>query len=54
MTALPIKFYGDPSNCVDELRRLNKQAKRKDERARINKGLRIRALVKQAKRGGSR
>ena len=54
MTALPRKFYGDPAECVDDLRRLKARAKRKAERARINKGLRIRALVKQAKNGGSR
>jgi hypothetical protein len=37
MTALPIKFYRDPSECVDDLRRINEQNKRKSERVRMKK-----------------
>ena len=51
MTALPSRFYGDPVECVDELRRISEAAKKQAERDRLHKGRRIRALVKQAKRG---
>jgi len=47
MTALPAVMYRDPSAVVDELRK----ARRKAERERMNKGRRIRALVKQAMKG---
>ena len=47
MTALPAVMYRDPSDVVDELRK----ARRKAERERLNKGRRIRALVKQAMKG---
>lgn len=49
--ALPYRFYGDPAECADEMRELKKRAKRKAERDRINKGRRIRALVKLAMKG---
>lgn len=48
MKALPKRFYGDPAECVDELRRLEELAKRAAERTLILKRLRIRGLVKQA------
>lgn len=51
MSVLPSRFYRDPSENVDEMRRIEEQAKRKAERARINKGRRIRALVKLAMKG---
>lgn len=51
MTALPSMFYGDPADCVDEMRRIRAAAKKQAERDRLHKGRRIRALVKQAKRG---
>ncbi len=51
MSALPARFYGDPSTVVDELRRIEEQAKRKQERLRIYKGQRIRALVKLEMKG---
>lgn len=51
---LPSRFYGDPADVVDEMRRIAAQAKRKAERDRINKGRRIRALVKQAMNGSKR
>lgn len=51
MKALPFKFYGDPADCVDTLRKLNEVGRRDKERVRILKGLRIRALVKQAMKG---
>lgn len=52
MSALPSRFYRDPADCVDEMRSLGAQAKRKAERARINKGRRIRALVREVMRNG--
>lgn len=52
MKALPAIFYRDPADCVDELRSLNEQAKRKAERERLNKGRRIRALVREVMRKG--
>lgn len=48
---LPSRFYRDPSECVDEMRKITDQTKRKAERDRISKGRRIRALVKQAMKG---
>lgn len=54
MSALPFRFYGDPVEVVDEMRRLTDQAKRKAERERLNKARRIKALVKQAMRGVKR
>lgn len=51
MSVLPKRFYGDPSECVDEVRKLREAGERKAERARLNKGRRIRASVKLAMRG---
>jgi hypothetical protein len=51
MTALPKVFYGDPSECVDEIRKMRDAAKRQAERNRQHKSRRIRALVKLAMRG---
>lgn len=51
MSALPSRFYGDPANCVDEMRKIHEAAKIQAERDRLNKGRRIRALVKLAMRG---
>jgi hypothetical protein len=48
---LPQRFYGDPAECVDELRKIHEQQKRKADRTRIYKGQRIRALVKQVMKG---
>lgn len=48
MKALPARFYRDPIDCVDEMRRVNEAAKRQAEKDRLNKGRRIRALVKRA------
>jgi hypothetical protein len=54
MIALPLRFYGDPADCVDEMRRISEAAKKQAERDRVHKGRRIRALVKQAmKKGGA-
>jgi hypothetical protein len=44
---LPKLFYGDPSNCIDQLRRM----RQKYLQIRKMKSLRIQALVKQAKKG---
>ena len=52
MKALPARFYRDPLECVDELRRANEAAKRQADKDRLNKGRRIRALVKQAMTNG--
>lgn len=48
---LPSRFYGDPVDCVDECRRITEARLRQEERERIHKGRRIRALVKLAKEG---
>lgn len=57
--ALPRQFYGDPVECVDELRRVLKVGsdieKRKADLHRLHKGRRIRALVRKVmKNGGGR
>ena len=49
---LPSRFYGDPADVVDEMRSLGAQEKRKADRVRINKGRRIRALVREVMRKG--
>jgi hypothetical protein len=56
INALPAICYRDPAESLDELRRINERAKRKAEQERINKGRRIRALVKKVmnKGGGNR
>lgn len=51
MKVLPARFYGDPAEVVDEMRKHTEQTKRKADRIRIYKGQRIRALVKQAMKG---
>ena len=51
MTALPKWLYGDPAEAVDDFRKLRERAERQAEQLRINKGRRIRALVKQAMKG---
>lgn len=52
MKALPSMFYRDPSESLDELRRLREVAKRQAERLRRHKRMRIRALVSKAMREG--
>lgn len=51
MSALPSRFYGDPMNCVDEMRKISRAVEIQAERDRLNKGRRIRALVKLAMKG---
>lgn len=51
MKVLPSRFYGDPADVVDEMRKISEQDKRKKDRARIHKGQRIRNLVKLAMKG---
>jgi len=51
MSTLPKRFYGDPAERVEEMSRLKEVGQRDKERTRIWKGLRIRALVKQAMKG---
>ena len=52
---LESRFHLDPSDCVDELRKINDATEEKKkvlaERYRIIKGRRIREKVKQAMRG---
>ncbi len=50
--ALPSQFYRDPSECVEVVNNIRKAAKRKADRARKNKSMRIQALVKQAMKNG--
>lgn len=52
MSALPARFYGDPANCADEMRKINVAAARQAERDRLNKGRRIRALVRGVMNNG--
>jgi hypothetical protein len=51
MKVLPRRFYGDPVDVVDELRRISELAKKHAERDRLHKSRRIRVLVKQAMKG---
>ncbi len=51
MSALPSLFYGDPAECLDEIRRIKAAAKKQAERDRLHKGRRIRVLVKAAMNG---
>jgi hypothetical protein len=55
MKVLPFRFYGDPAEVADELKQITEvcepRIRRNNERTRILKGQRIRALVKQAMRG---
>jgi hypothetical protein len=48
MRVLPSRFYGDPVDCVDERIRISEATKRQEDRDRIHKGRRIRALVRKA------
>lgn len=52
MSALPAFFYGDPVDCVDEIRRIKAAAKKQAERDRLHKGRRIKALVNQVMKNG--
>lgn len=52
MSALPKRFYGDPSECVDEMRRMTERAKRDAAQMRRNKSLRIQALVRVVMKNG--
>lgn len=45
------RFWGDPANCVDELRKRNEAEKVRKECRRFKKQRRIRMLVKNAKQG---
>lgn len=55
MKALPYRFYGDPADVADEMRKITEVCEprivRQKERTRILKGQRIRALVNQAMKG---
>lgn len=53
MSALLGRLYGDPANVADELRKARAAAERQAERDRLHKGRRIRALVRQAMKGGN-
>lgn len=43
INVLPSRFYGDPADCVDEMRKLAEFAKRQAVRDRRHKSLRIQA-----------
>lgn len=47
MAAFPSRFYGDPSDNIDELRKLREADLKRKDRERVHKRRRIRALVKQ-------
>lgn len=51
MTALPSRFYGDPSNCCDEWRKLTELAAKQQERIRQQKRRKIQRLTRQAMKG---
>lgn len=51
VNVLPSRFYGDPADCVDELRRLGDFAKRQALRERRHKSMRIQASVRKAMEG---
>jgi hypothetical protein len=52
VTALPKRFYGDPSENVDELRKLREVDLKRKDKERVHKRRRIRALVKQVMKNG--
>jgi hypothetical protein len=52
--ALPARFYGDPANVCDELRRLSDFAEVLRQREIVRKQRRIKSLVKAAKAGKGR
>jgi hypothetical protein len=54
MSALPSRFYGNPMDCADEMRKITQAGKRQAERDRLHKGRRIRALVKGLMNGKSK
>lgn len=49
---LPKVFYGDPAECLDEIRRMRAAADRAARRLRAHKARRIRALVREVLRNG--
>lgn len=54
MEILESWMYGDPLDVMDRLRKAREAARKQAERDRLHKGRRIRALVKQAMKGGKR
>jgi hypothetical protein len=51
MSALPRRFYGNPVDCVDEMRKISRAAEIQAARDRLHKSRRIRALLKEAMKG---
>jgi hypothetical protein len=51
INVLPSRFYGDPADCVDEMRKLSEFAKKQAIRDRRYKSMRIQASVKKAIEG---
>ncbi len=49
--ALPSRFYGDPSNNVEEVTKLKERSVKRSEIERLNKGRRIRLLVRNVMKG---
>ncbi len=52
MTVFPARFYGDPSNNVDENRRQEAMDKKREARRKKKKRRRIRKLTEQAIKNG--
>jgi hypothetical protein len=50
--ALPSMMYGDPAECLDQIRHLRTKAKRKAELDRKHKSMRIQASVRKVMRDG--
>lgn len=50
--ALPSLYYRDPAESLDGIRQMRAKAKRKAERDRKHKSMRIQAMVREAKRNG--
>ncbi|MFA5824799.1 MAG: hypothetical protein WC825_02370 [Gallionellaceae bacterium] len=50
--ALPSMMYGDPAECVDKIRQERAKAKRKADRERRHKSMRIQASVRKVMRDG--
>lgn len=49
--ALPQRFYSDPSNNVEEVTKLKMESVKRSQAERLNKGRRIRLLVRNVMKG---
>jgi len=48
---MPSRFYGDPSNNVEEVTKLKVVAAKQDEKMKMNKSRRIKLLVRNVMNG---